>query len=69
MVSQSTIIAGFLMLAFLVFITAKGQLPAYLYVLGVSAGTNNPLTNPNQGTAIQGINSGQLQSHALSFGP
>jgi len=34
--SQSSVIAAFLLIGFLVFITARGQLPAYLSVLGIS---------------------------------
>ena len=33
--SQSTFIAGVVLFAFVVFITVKGKLPAYLAVLGL----------------------------------
>jgi hypothetical protein len=33
--SQSTVIAGVLIFAFVIFITVKGQLPAYLAVMGI----------------------------------
>jgi len=32
---QSTVIAGVIVLAFILFITVKGQLPAYLAVMGI----------------------------------
>jgi len=46
-VSQSNVIAGFLLVGFLVFITARGQLPAYLKVLGLepSQPSQTDLTN------------------------
>jgi len=48
--SQSSYIAAFLLIGFLVFITAKGQLPAYLTVIGLQGGqlkTTNTLTPIN----------------------
>lgn len=33
--SQSSIVAAFLLVGFLVFITARGELPKYLAVLGI----------------------------------
>jgi hypothetical protein len=66
MVSQSTIIAGFLMLAFLVYITTKGQLPAYLYVLGISPGVNN-VAGSNMTGAV-GLTATNVIS-PLAFGP
>ncbi len=33
--SQSSVISAFLIIGFLVFITARGELPKYLQVLGI----------------------------------
>lgn len=35
MMGQSTLIFGTLILAFIVFVTVKGELPAYLSILGL----------------------------------
>lgn len=33
--SQSTVIAGVILFAFIIYITMRGQLPAYLHVVGL----------------------------------
>jgi hypothetical protein len=46
-VSQSSTIAFFLMAGFLVFITMRGELPAYAAVMGIGPKTQSSLDNYN----------------------
>lgn len=40
--NQSLIIAGIILFLFLVYVTSKGQLPAYLKILGVQSSKPQP---------------------------
>jgi hypothetical protein len=42
--SQTSIIFGALLVGFIVYVTAKGQLPAYFAVLGLGTSTTPPAT-------------------------
>jgi hypothetical protein len=50
--SQTSIIAGGLLLAYFIFITVRGELPCYLQVLGVSTDAQCPQGNVTAGNQI-----------------
>jgi hypothetical protein len=50
--SQSSVIAGGLLLAYFIFITVRGELPCYLQVLGVATDAQCPQGNVNASGAI-----------------
>jgi hypothetical protein len=50
--SQTSIIAGGLLLAYFIFITVRGELPCYLQVLGVSTDAQCPQGNVTAGDQI-----------------
>ena len=66
--SQSTIIAGVLLFAFIVFITMKGQLPQYLNVIGLSPSSSSNTSGASSGfgTAGAGLLSGLPSLQATS---
>lgn len=57
---QSSVIAAALIIGFIVFVTARGELPKYLQVFGISPSPNVGAANAVSGvqTAKQGILSG-----------
>lgn len=46
--SQSSVIAFFLLGGFIVYITIKGELPAYAAVVGIGAGATSPIQSAKQ---------------------
>lgn len=58
--SQTSIIAGAFIVAFVVFITVRGELPCYLEVLGISSGGTCQSPAMNAGSAIGNILTGVL---------
>jgi hypothetical protein len=58
-VSQTSIIAGSLIIAYIVFVTVRGELPAYLSVLGVGGGA--AVTTPSGCAAGQGQGQSNVQ--------
>jgi hypothetical protein len=64
--NQSTIIAGAIVLGYIVFITLRGELPCYLKVLGIgSGGSNCPANNP-QSTAAQYLTPTGISSTSIT---
>ena len=65
--SQSTLIVGALFVLFVIYITAKGELPAYLKVFGLggnsSAAGGTPVTIPG---VIGGVTTGANLIHTAS---
>lgn len=57
--SQSTIIAGVILFAFIVYITMKGELPKYLAVLGLQPSTVTTSTASSTGYNFGNINTSQ----------
>lgn len=48
--SQTSAIAGSIILAFIVFITVRSELPCYLGVLGISSGAGGKCPSPKIGS-------------------
>ena len=72
--SQTSVIAGSLVIAFIVFITVRGQLPCYLEVLGISTAGQCAVScaGTSGGTSgIRSVGSGGIavQSPAIGIGP
>lgn len=49
---QSVVIFGVLIFLFVVFITTKGQLPAYLAVIGIAPASNLPSSKTGVGSTL-----------------
>jgi hypothetical protein len=50
--SQTSVIFGALLVGFVVYVTSRGQLPAYLAVLGFGGSSSNASTSSNPQTAL-----------------
>lgn len=64
--SQSSIIAAFLLFGFIVFITVRGELPQYAAIVGL--GTSSGSTNTASLAPIAGVSIGQATPVTIGGG-
>lgn len=68
---QSNVIFGSLLLAYIVFITLRGELPAYITILrgggAVAGSSSSPSNNSALPSSIPPINASTLESGATSL--